>query len=245
MGYWKWVGVLFSILPIMGSLGAVGGVSPIVRRIQVVSATPQTIRVGVLDTGFNPNFTDGRIKLCATGHFDVTSSKEGIYSTDPHGSLVAQALAEKLINVDYCLIIVTMNIKGMSTSTAKGIKYLMSIGVNIINLSINGDEVDYEEMQEIQNFASSGGKLFIAAGNEDRDLNQVCLAYPSCYGVKGTMIVGALTDGKRAEYSNYGNKVLLWEEGTIRVRGKDWNGTSFATPRAVSRYVRYLGSRAK
>jgi len=196
-----------------------------------------------VDTGFSSALVDGSVKICSGGHYNVTTSSPGIGMTHPHGSIVAQAIGEYMKKVDYCLVIVTAGPSHeISKAAAKGLEYLVKMKIKFANMSTEGPDYDYDEYDAIQSFVSQGGKLFLAAGNRTLNLNEVCNSYPACYGIPGTVVVGALEEKHKTDYTNYGSIVTRWEDGRITVKGDDWNGTSFAAPRALATYVRYLAS---
>lgn len=216
------------------------------RKVQVIHYTLKTIRIGVIDSGFNSAFIEREVKLCDQGHYNALTDKDEIVSADPHGSIVAQTLGDELKGIDYCLVIVTVGDENMPpAATAKGVNHLAAIGVTLANMSINGSLIEYGEMRAMTDYTEAGGSIFLAAGNKRLNLNIACNSYPTCYGIKGVYTVGALDNGKVASYSNYGARINLWEEGKIKVKGKEWEGTSFATPRALATYVRYLASLQK
>jgi hypothetical protein len=81
----------------------------------------------------------------------------------------------------------------------------------------------------------SGTKIFVAAGNSTRDLSRDCSVFPACYPIKKNFFVvgGNDSTGHRAWYSDFGGPVKFFQFGGYSINGKDWEGTSFATPRQL------------
>lgn len=210
------------------------------ERIAYVTPGPHTIRIGVIDTGFDPSASTGHIKLCSEGHWDIPNDKVGLGSTHTHGTFVAEIIANDMGNTDYCLVIITSMATDGTVWIPSAVDYLTSLGVKVINISLSGHYYWYEEQKSLQKFHQQGGVAFVAAGNDRQNLSQVCNIYPTCYDDTGVIVVGA-TEGDvksehKASYSNYGDKVKRWMNGNL---GND-QGTSYASPRALAQYALFL-----
>lgn len=204
------------------------------------------IKIAIIDTGYQGN--EG-LKVCPTGSLDFnTGLKEvGISPLNKdHGTKVASIIAESLKNVDYCALIYQVeSIKGINPlHIALAATLAEDENVVAINISLTGPLTDDAENVALLN-VSQKAKLFMAAGNQKQDLTKKCLAFPACYGIANAQVVGALTPAGylRAEYSNFGRGIVNnWQSGEVKWRGTLDYGTSFAAPRALSKYVLSLVS---
>lgn len=207
-------------------------------KIHWVTPNSRTIRIGVIDSGLRADKLSREVRICSEGNRDILKQVDGLGYQEEHGSIVAQVLAEELKGLDYCLVIITGFAQGNHPMIQEGVKYLRSIGIDVINLSIAGYEFSYDEYDEMKNFTEGAGVAFVAAGNRKQNLGEFCNTFPACYRLKGIWVVGASTPGgsEKASYSNYGVPVTLWFDGR---GGGTWEGTSFAAPRALAQYVRW------
>lgn len=209
-------------------------------KLVIVVPNEKTLRIGIVDTGFNAGLSRGNVKICNTGHWNIPGEKFELSSVHPHGTVVAQAIADVLGDSNYCLVIVTALSASRTVWIPQAVRYLGTIGVKLINISMADSGYWYEEESALEFFSNLGGKAFIAAGNEHQDLDKVCNVYPACYtGISGDIVVGATEREQIADYSNYGKQVSRWYEGSIKL-GTEWKGTSFASPRALAAYAAWL-----
>jgi hypothetical protein len=206
----------------------------------------QMVKIAIIDTGYSapPNMPDSlHIKLCKTGHYDFSTNTSTVgYSGSNHGTVVATIIASILRDVNYCAIIYQVDDGGEPSmkSMIKAYRMARHEGVVAVNLSIEGIDHDYTEALALKDLANSGATVFIAAGNRNLNMTQVCISYPSCYKLANTVVVGAtgLDDNEhKAGYSNYGQEVTAWYPGSVIFNGVRQNGTSFAAPRALADFV--------
>jgi hypothetical protein len=225
------------------------------KHAGVIFVTPseKTLKVAILDSGFDMSAADSshRIKLCNTGHYDFNKNMAGISSSSPHGTFVASALSEGIEDVDYCILVFNVLQHDLNKETGMTIlnKFTSAIDLALtervvaINISVYGSGHRYTERAALQRLSRHGIHIFVAAGNSHMDLNKACLIYPACYrGIPTLSVVGSTGDnfGEPAEYSSYGERVTEWYYGDVIVGGRIYEGTSFASPRAMSDYVRTL-----
>lgn len=165
-----------------------------------ISAQSKTIKIAVIDTGFDFNSTwnttsamiHGLVKpkLCKTGHKDVTSKsifKEAAIPQDEHGhgTHVAGILAKNLKRVDYCLIIIKSfkpkesGQQNLEYSRA-ALKHALSLNIDYVNYSGGGPEPDSIERRYIIKLLNKGVKIVAAAGNEKSKL-VIKPYYPAMY----------------------------------------------------------------
>jgi hypothetical protein len=214
--------------------------------------TQRQIRVAIADTGLDKRFLDPSVKICKNGHYDFVENRAGIKTepSSPHGTYIANIIGAELGDADYCIVVYNVwdengNVHDLIRMSISAYRMASVNGVSVMNYSLQGFAHSYIERNALVRVTSSGLKIFVAAGNDNIDLNQVCSSYPACYDIPGLVVVGAHSDSDpqaRASYSNYGRKVDVWKSGSyndIR-RGVYTRGTSFAAPRAAADYVLYL-----
>jgi len=165
-------------------------------------ANAKTIKIAVVDTGFNMN-KSSQVKLCKNGHKDFTGT--GIQDTHGHGTNVAGLIAKDNSKVDYCLYIIKFwsNGKGKNLlNLIDALIYVSTLKVDIIHLSLGGIAPSKLEKLVIVNFLNHGKTVVAAAGNESMNLNQNCNYYPACYD-KRIKVIG--NKRNRFNKANYGS----------------------------------------
>ena len=200
-------------------------------------AAAEPVKIAVIDSGYSANVSPYNAPLCNTGHYNFIKHAPEVGNELDHGSIVAGLLAERLdyyADVDYCLIIYTVIGRNEDAGMAGVVSALRAAkreGVVAVNMSIVGREPYPPERAAIEALILGGAKVFVAAGNDGKDLDWACTAFPACYKIPGINVVGANDpNGKRASKSNYGKVVNLWRSGDYHGRF----GTSFASPRALA-----------
>lgn len=205
-----------------------------------------TEKIVVIDTGLN--LQDDRFKhLCPDGHKDFTDT--GLSDQIGHGTHIA-GIIDKNIKSNYCIIIVKFY-NGNETNTIKpfvnSLKYAISLNPSIINLSLSGSTFDKEEFEIFKN--SKNVKFVVSAGNNGQELSWFTSIYPAQYAPKGVsnmIVVGALKDGKPAPYSNYGDTVAKWEDGSVESYGINGNTVKMSgTSQAAATYTYKLANGTK
>lgn len=209
----------------------------------------QTFKIGIIDTGYDKSIDDRHVKICDDGHYDFGNDTPTIGHTMFHGTAVAQTIASQLEDVDYCLVIyqVAGPIGIPAENLSLALKKAAAGGLAAVNISLEGRQYSFLERQELFNLTSKGTAVFVAAGNRGQDLGRACMSYPACYGLPNLYVVGATQDNGEyvANYSNYGVRVHVWEDGDIDFNGETVRGTSFASPKALGDYVSSLSRLAK
>lgn len=203
----------------------------------------QQIRIGIIDTGYNGKWTKAPLKLCADGHYNHMNGKSEVASAGPHGTIVGSIIAEELesAGVNYCAVIFqVVGPKGLHVEgIIEALRRINTQGLQAVNISLKGPVWSFYEKEALKRIARKGTALFIAAGNDRKDLDKTCNSVPACYSLPNTFVVGAMTEDMQfiAPYSNYGRQVTVWMPGDYSIRGRTFEGTSFATPRALAMYV--------
>lgn len=207
-------------------------------------------RIGIIDTGYSDALAEFPLKLCEEGHYDFSINEECLGVSDTHGSEIATIIANHLQDVDYCAVIYQLvgsngqiEIPNMLLALEKAQKEHL----NAINISLVGVEASFEEENLIRILSDNGTRVFAAAGNDNRDLDAACIAYPACYDIPNLYSVGALTPDHLnvAHYSNHGTRVKLWYAGIYSTDTRTAYGTSFAAPRALADYIYALSKVTK
>lgn len=217
------------------------GNSPLEKSSQIAPKPHALIKIAIIDTGYDAGQAFAKIKLCKTGHFDFATNTPVLASTNPHGTMVASLIAQGLDGVNYCAVIYQVN-------GPEGVTFENLIGafakaeqesLQAINLSIQGYKYSFFEKAAITRVALRGTHVFVAAGNDNLNLDEACNSYPGCYSIRGLHMVGAMNPdySSRASYSNYGSRVELWYPGFYQTVMEYGKGTSFAAPRALADYV--------
>ena len=169
------------------------------------------------------------------GHDPYPNDRNG------HGTFVAGVIAEEANNgiggagIAYGARIMPVRVlnsrgEGEATTIADGVRYAVSHGAQIINLSLEFEPTvrarDIPELIEALRYAHRHGVLVVAAaGNE----GHAAIAYPA--RVPDVISVGATTErGCLAEYSNDGSGLT---HGRARRRAR--RRTCSATPTAIRR----------
>lgn len=201
--------------------------------------------VAVIDTGLMDNTITKKAKLCKFGHKDFSNLNHlqvfknveaGVPSDNHgHGTNVAGLIQKYAENANFCIVVIKyvdpmfMNNNNGLDSTIKAFEYATNIKAKYVNYSGGGTEPSYEEKKAVLRYLATGGTLIAAAGNERADVNKKPY-YPAMYDSR-IMTVGSIEhDGRVAYYSNFGNRVKNWEEGTNKLGfGVVMSGTSQAT----------------
>lgn len=210
----------------------------------------ETIRVAFVDDGFAWKHWEAGtdVKFCDSGHFSMLGEK-AFDSDGSHGTISVKAFTD-FINpaANYCIIILnasqanSLSFRGVS----KAVAHALTLDIKAINLSLEGAMPDLEEEEKLRMLSDKGTHIYVAAGNQSVDLGATCVSFPACYNnIENLFVVGALAAPfTPAKYSNFGERVNLWLPGDTVLKGEDYFGTSFASPRAMALYVNLLHSRA-
>lgn len=171
------------------------------------------LKVAVIDTGLNLGDARFAPHLCPTGHQDFTGT--GLLDLDGHGTHIVGLITKNAsVPSGYCIVILKyfsdqLSSKATQEAFVSALQEAVRQGVNIINMSGGGLELDERELL-IMERAGAKTLLIGAAGNEGEKRR----AYPGCMGLANTRCVGALDeDYKRASFSNYGPWVDVWQPG--------------------------------
>ena len=212
----------------------------------------KTIKVAVIDTGYNFAFKDfkhfklSKPKLCKTGHKDFTDTT--LNDVIGHGSNIASIIAQGNEAQDYCILVLKFYSKEtqlISLETElEAIRYAIKQKVNIINMSLSGYAYSKEECDLVKVALDRGITIVAAAGNDGFDLS-VTKVYPAMCD-KRVKVVMNYTKGERASSSNYDDSYIKENGTNIYGLSKGnlpefMSGTSQAAANHTNRLVRKLG----
>lgn len=171
-------------------------------------------KIAIIDTGLNVN--DARFKhLCKDGHKDFSGTD--MIDRYGHGTHIA-GIIDKNASNNFCIVMIKYYDSAKTNaleSFVNALKYAISLNPKIVNISLSGSGFNQEELDVFK--SNSAIKYVVSAGNNGIKLNTFTTIYPAQYApvVPNMVVVGGLNNGKRAWYSNYGDVVRHWEEGTI------------------------------
>ena len=195
-----------------------------------LEAESHTLRVAVIDTGYNIN---GKAIICNSGNYDVMTDTPVIAPDQwGHGTEMINIISD-YAKGDYCIIVIRVfnNHSGETKTITKGIYKAIEAHADVISESIGSVIVKNRNEHEALIIAHKRGiKVFLSSGNEGVNLDNDCYLYPVCYKDTGVIVVGS-DDDKRA---NKGKIVTIKEKFCI----KETCGTSASTAIAVGKYIR-------
>lgn len=201
-------------------------------------STARTVRVAVLDTGY---FTQSNhLKLCAGLSKDFTGT--GLEDNMKHGQNTSHIITDIAKNdTDYCLIMIKVMEKNIQKIN-NGLKYVLEIKPDVINLSFGGPFYLEEEINLIKQILDNRIVIVAAAGNNNTNLAKDCNYYPACADPRIIVVGNLIRFGERNSSSNYGiPPVGTWAIGTnISAGGLIQTGTSQATAVITGNVVRIL-----
>jgi subtilisin family serine protease len=210
-----------------------GGISPSVLH------GAARVQIAVIDTGADLSVPEIRARTVRS--FDVRSGTSNVRDVNGHGTFVA-SIAAAYSGDARLLIVKAGSSSGAFTDDAEStaIRYAVSHGARIINLSIGGPTTSKVERAAVR-YAVAHGVLVVTASGNDYGLGNP-VEYPAALlqpvGSNGAggggLVVAASQDGSRASFSGSGSWVSLAAPGVDvygafgRGRYGYGSGTSFA-----------------
>jgi hypothetical protein len=195
------------------------------------------IEVAVIDTGIDVSKLNPQY-LCAPPR-DFTEGNYHDYNG--HGTNVIGLIIKGLTPKQVCI----HSLKFYHTSMNavhyySAIKYLNTMTVDVVNLSLNGNMYYKKEYQVIDSLLKRGTEVFSSAGNDGKEFTrEVCEAFPACY-VFNLPKLRVVSD-PNAVFSNKGPFVNTYALGVDQCAlGICKSGTSQATANATNRRVKEL-----
>jgi subtilisin family serine protease len=203
------------------------------------------IKVAVLDTGVDYTHPDLKNRVLTNLGYNFVDNNSDTMDDNGHGTHVSGIIAAEADNnqgvagidgtLDVKIIpvkVLDANGEGDSNIIAKGIRYAVDKGADIINLSFGSPQKSADIEDAIQYAKSKGVFVVAAAGNDNADCDNSSPA-----GDSGVYTVAAVNQmDKKAYFSDYGNSVQIAAPGVgilSTVPGgqyEAWSGTSMAAP---------------
>jgi len=179
-----------------------------------MSVASATIKIAVIDTGFDFNYPR-HVKLCQAGHKDFTNTT--VQDFNGHGTHISGLIADYSGNVDYCIVILKYYLFGATGKenlrrSIEALEYALYQNVNVINYSGGGNGVSDKECGLVKLALDKGIHLVMAAGNEYSDLYREPY-YPAMCDSRIIVVGSVDITGKRVVSSNYGKAVDFTEMG--------------------------------
>lgn len=193
------------------------------------SSLPE-IKIAVIDSGCE----DNDLTHDVVENLGNSVGEDNVHGTKVCGTIIHNTLRNvKIYSYD---VGDTDGFSGIACTSAMAMA--RAKGCRIINMSYGAYETSTSQQNAVNACYNAGIILVAAAGNDGQRLTSTLQHYPSCYS--NVIGIGALAyDRTKASYSNYGTGINYFTVGTS-VRSYSgssdvyWNGTSAATPIAVS-----------
>ncbi|WP_462410865.1 S8 family peptidase [Neobacillus sp. Marseille-QA0830] len=202
------------------------------------------VKIAVIDTGVDLDHPDLAGRLLPG--YNTVDDNDNPDDDNGHGTHVAGIIAsltnngEGVAGITWYNPIIPVKVmnsdgSGGSFDVAEGIRWAVDHGANVINLSLG----NYQSSSLLENaisYAQSKDVVVIAAAGND---NTSQPSYPAAY--KGVLGVAAVDwDGKRAEFSNYGDYIDIAAPGVeipstyFQSEYASLSGTSMAAPHVTA-----------
>ena len=204
----------------------------------VKSYTARSVKVAIVDSGVSYHKKmDGRI----LSGIDLVDDDYTPLDQNGHGTHVAGTVVDCTPGIKvYILPVRVMNASGEGSPSVvgNGIRYAVSKGAKVINLSLGGYS-HYQYLEDCINYAhNSGVTVVIASGNENENTKKICPAH-----MTNPIVVGAInSDYKRCSFSNYGSSVDLAAPGDNII--SCWVGGGYALASGTSMAAPHISGAA-
>lgn len=198
----------------------------ILSLIFSVNMLLRPLKIAVIDTGYGVTEV---FKKCP-GAKDFTDSS--VIDTNGHGTNVIGIISSRLEGFNYCILPIKVFGGPETTESliAEGIKYAVSMNVDIINISGGGGGKDNDEEYAVNLALNNNIKLIVSAGNDGHNLDSSCNYFPACYNSRVQVVGSIQKNGNLSKFSNFGGVVKYWQHGEkVEGGGVTMSGTSQAT----------------
>jgi len=210
------------------------------RLIENSGKTNEEVVVAVIDSGINAEHED-LINRIESGGYNFESNNENVDDNIGHGTAVAGVISAEANNNRGIagvagvskVKILPLKINLLISEEVEAIDYAIENNVDVINLSLGGEDYREFENRAIQRAVDAGIIVVAAAGNEAQEGNPI--VYPASY--ENVISVGAVGEFEETSFfSNYNSYVDLAAPGewiyTTNFDGeyKYYHGTSFSSP---------------
>ena len=194
------------------------------------------VTVAVIDSGVYPHALLAS-RMTESGYDYVDADNDSTNDPYGHGTNVAGILADCTPDVAvaiYPIRVLNSTGGGNASNVANAVLEAVEKGVEIINLSLEGNSTSLTLDDAVREAVGEGITVVVAAGNKAKDTSTVSPARLTDAGV--LVVASAETDGTRSSYSNFGTSVDVYAYGTaIRCCSNSGGyqtatGTSMAAP---------------
>jgi hypothetical protein len=237
---------------------AVGGAESFGFFKDPLRGSTSTVVVAVIDSGINHTHEDLKNRLWNNGSggygYNFLNHTTSVYDDYGHGTAVAGILGAESNNGVGIAGTMGQNVQLMSlkvqNSTGQAtfadivlaIDYARARAVDVINISMEGNNVNAALQSALQSAVASGIFVAVAAGNGGGEISPSNIIVPAYYssGISGMMSVGSIDSysSARSSFSNYGpTYVEISAPGSNGVMYTHRNGgygtgvgTSYASP---------------
>lgn len=213
-----WLGLLVPLVGIATALGTSlipmsnSAIGPAPVPTSAPNQNPVTI--AVVDTGISPIAgLNNAVKWDANGSFVLG---EDARDTNGHGTAMASIIRAQAPNARLIsLKALDSQGNGTDASIASAIRYAVSAGAKVLNLSFSGAE-PLPRTREALMAANQRGVLGVAAaGNGGINITKYGGAYPGSYQLPNLVTVGAADEyGTLLPDSNFGSSVSIAAQGS-------------------------------
>jgi hypothetical protein len=209
----------------------------------LISHTTETmsedrIKIGIIDSGISIEQSKSKI-LCDGGLKSIATTSLG-YDHNGHGTNIFGLVSQGLNPRKYCIISYKVwadysSSKDAVDYTITSIENAIKDDVKFLNISMSGDGSSVKEYKTIKT-ALKTMSIFVAAGNDGKEIGGECSIYPACYKrffKKNLYVIGSY----KAESSNYGEYVDYFTYGE-RMGNPILSGTSQATAYFTNNFIK-------
>jgi subtilisin family serine protease len=191
-------------------------------------AAENRIKIAIIDTGIAGYQTE---YLCENGLRTMVGD-DGL-DRSGHGTNIASIITQHLDFKKYCIISYKVYYKGniQDTRVAASVLDAIAAGAKYINMSFSGSDSSPFEKLAIRLAVEKGINVYVAAGNDGKNLDVFCNVYPACYkfGVGQEFFhVVAASDLKGSNTADF----MLKVEGS-KLGNPEMSGSSQATANAL------------
>lgn len=190
-------------------------------------------RIVILDTGY---YSHNHEYDCSP-NLNANFTNDSMLDDSPHGSIINSIITDHLNKDKYCIINVKYDTghnfepELRQKRYIEALQYVLSLRPKYLNLSISGKGEIPEELRLLTALINRGVKIFVASGNDEKDLDKECDIFPACYHLPLYVV------GSNDTHGNYGKVVKYIESGIIEKNGRLFKGTSFSAPRLLRRML--------
>lgn len=194
------------------------------------------VTVAILDTGVD--YRNYFLKKAIPEKYSMEKlnfTEDVPFDTNGHGTHVAGIILAVMPQAKILPLKVFHDRKGRASEIVKGLKFAIKQKVDIINLSLEGDEPLKEELALLKKAEQQGIIIVTAAGNGQQNLAKE-FAFPASYPLNQIVVGNSTADDEVSPSSNYGQTVDFLIRGTrvkslgLDCESKMMTGTSQSTP---------------